>query len=90
MPTAIRDIHAALAEMRRMFRLGGHLRFVERGRAPEPSVACWQKRLDPIRPNLRAAGGKFVRSAPSPDHVLAAAVKDQGREPRALLRTKED
>ena len=45
----------ALGEMRRVLRPGGALLFVEHGRAPEPGVARWQDRIDPLWSRL--AGG---------------------------------
>ena len=38
---------AALAEMRRVLRPGGHIVFVEHGLSPEPVIARWQRRLTP-------------------------------------------
>ena len=51
----IPNVAQALGEMRRVLRPGGALLFVEHGRAPEPGVALWQDRLDPLWPRL--AGG---------------------------------
>lgn len=51
----IPDAARALDEIRRVLRPSGSLLFVEHGRAPEPGVARWQDRLDPIW--TRVAGG---------------------------------
>jgi ubiquinone/menaquinone biosynthesis C-methylase UbiE len=44
----IPDPDSALRQMRRVLKPGGHLLFVEHGRAPDPNVVWWQDRLTPI------------------------------------------
>jgi ubiquinone/menaquinone biosynthesis C-methylase UbiE len=51
----IPDITGAMREIRRVLRRGGTFHFVEHGHAPDPKVARWQARLEPL--NKRLAGG---------------------------------
>lgn len=46
---------AALEEVRRVLKPDGAFHFVEHGHAPDPRVAEWQRRLEPV--NKRLAGG---------------------------------
>ena len=45
---SIPDAARALHDMRRVLRPGGHLLFVEHGRAPDPNVVWWQDRMIPV------------------------------------------
>ena len=49
------DPGQALAEVRRVLRPGGRFHFLEHGLSPDPGVARWQHRIDPIQ--RRFAGG---------------------------------
>jgi ubiquinone/menaquinone biosynthesis C-methylase UbiE len=51
----IPNLTAALGEIRRVLKPGGALHFVEHGRAPDPKVQRWQRRIEPL--NKRLAGG---------------------------------
>ena len=45
---SIPDAHAALSEMRRVLKPGGHYLFIEHGRGRTESTIRWQDRLNPI------------------------------------------
>ena len=51
----IPDVASALREVHRVLRQGGRFYFVEHGLSPDPAVARWQRRLNPI--NRRIGGG---------------------------------
>lgn len=60
----IPDPALALAEVRRVLRPGASLHFLEHGLAPDPAVARWQHRLDPVQRRL-FAGCHLSRDVPA-------------------------
>jgi ubiquinone/menaquinone biosynthesis C-methylase UbiE len=67
---SIPDVTSALREMRRALRPGGHLHFVEHGRASDPGVRRWQERLNPVQ--KRIGGGCHL------NRPIAALVEQAG------------
>jgi SAM-dependent methyltransferase len=65
----IPDVQTALRELRRVIRPGGMLHFLEHGRSPDPGVAKWQDRLNPLQQRM-AAGCHLNR--PTADLLRAA------------------
>lgn len=60
----IADPALALAEVRRVLRPGASLHFLEHGLAPDPGVAAWQRRLDPVQKRV-FAGCHLSRDVPT-------------------------
>lgn len=71
----------ALAEVRRVLAPGGALHFVEHGLAPDPEVARWQRRLEPMQ---RAVFGGCHLTRAVPDLVRAAGFDVARLEERYL------
>lgn len=55
---SVRDPAQVVSELRRILKPGGRLLFAEHGRAPDPGVAKWQDRIDPLWSKL--AGGCHI------------------------------
>jgi ubiquinone/menaquinone biosynthesis C-methylase UbiE len=56
------DPALVLSELHRVIRVGGGLHFLEHGLSPDPRVATWQHRLDPLERRL-ADGCHLTRDA---------------------------
>jgi SAM-dependent methyltransferase len=61
---SIPDPALALSEVRRVLRPGASLHFLEHGLAPDPGVARWQRRLDPVQRRV-FAGCHLSRDIPA-------------------------
>ncbi|MGO9028894.1 MAG: class I SAM-dependent methyltransferase [Acidimicrobiales bacterium] len=81
----IPDPDAALEEVRRVLRPRGRFHFLEHGIAPEPGVAAWQRRIEPLQRRL-ADGCHLTRDPVSmvrnAGFVLDEVSQSYGQGPR--------
>jgi ubiquinone/menaquinone biosynthesis C-methylase UbiE len=73
---SVGDQAQTLSELRRILKPGGQLLYAEHGRAPDPGVAKWQERIEPVWKKL--AGGCHLT------RPVARAVEGAGFTVRAL------
>lgn len=62
-------VEQALSELRRVLKPGGRFHYLEHGLAPDPGVARWQHRIDPLEQRL-ADGCHLTRD---PDEMITRA-----------------
>jgi ubiquinone/menaquinone biosynthesis C-methylase UbiE len=79
---SITDPVQAVREMRRVLRPGGVLHFAEHGRAPDPGVLRWQRRLNPVQ--KRCGAGCHL------DRDIPAILAEGGLVVRGLVHRYED
>jgi SAM-dependent methyltransferase len=80
---SVADPARALGEARRVLKPGGRFLFCEHGLSPEPEVARWQRRIEPIW--KRIAGGCHL-SRPVTTAIEAAGFKVTRRDSMYLPR----
>lgn len=74
---SVADPTAVLREIRRVLKPGGTALFIEHGGAPDPSVAQWQRRIEPVW--KRIAGGCHLTRPISASYAAAGfAVERDG------------
>lgn len=74
----------ALAEARRVLKPGGRLLYCEHGLAPDPGVAAWQRRVNPVW--KRIAGGCHI-TRPVTSAIAAAGFKVRRSDSMYLPKT---
>ena len=81
----IPGVQTALAELRRALRPGGWFHFLEQNRSPDPLVATWQRRFEPVQKRL-ADGSHLTGDATK--LVSAAGFEIERVESRAATGPK--
>jgi ubiquinone/menaquinone biosynthesis C-methylase UbiE len=81
---SVGDPATALAEARRVLKPGGRLVFCEHGLAPDPEVARWQRRIEPVWKHI--AGGCHL-TRPVTSAIEAAGFTVTRREAMYVPRT---
>jgi ubiquinone/menaquinone biosynthesis C-methylase UbiE len=86
---SVGDHAQTLAELRRVLRPGGTLLYAEHGRSPDPGIARWQERIDPLwskafgnchlsRPVTSAIEAAGFAAAPTGKRYMAPGPKFAG------------
>lgn len=73
---SVTDQAKTLGELRRILKDGGQLLYAEHGRAPDPDVALWQNRIEPLWKPI--AGGCHLT------RLIGGAIQDAGFAVEAL------
>jgi ubiquinone/menaquinone biosynthesis C-methylase UbiE len=80
---SVDDQMQALAELRRILKPGGTYLFAEHGRSPEPNIARWQERIDPLWSKIMGNChlSRPVTAAMEQAGFKASPIAQQYREP---------